>query len=680
MLHRPLLLVAFAGVAAIASAQHTYDARILDYVGLKYPCEDEVVPVVKIRNEGAAAMSGCVVDTWKNGILVNSFDWQLAVPALQGEARTPALPAVPVSPGDQLEFHIITVNTIPDEEADGNTFVVDLDQVPAASPGGLVVVEVETGDDPGVLTWELLDNMNVVLATGGPYAEENMTLTEEVELPIDGCFIFKAKDEGTGTPEGKVSVLANGNVMIVANEEALLSGYEKGLKTGGGVACTEEVVVELSTDGAPEETTWELLDGSGAVVCTGSGTYPEEAEVMETCCLPEGCYRLRVLDASGNGIDDGGYVLRTADGRRIIDAAGDFDAGALSAIAGEAGFCLPMGQQTAMFTSCDKYWWKSGDYLVANEDAAVAAYWTGTPEERANSGYDFWFYDPNGTYSHVRQRRHTASDGFGNVGSARTCHVKVNGWSGNAIPEELPLNVRVRTVVDGVVGEWGPACRFALDTDLANCPPTTLIQIPGHQYYSCGVVRQFTQANAQRLFAQPVSGANEYEFRFRLAGGGEDDWSITRSSPNYILKLGWGTGVAEPLVNGSTYDVQVRARKGAQWCAYGPLCQVTIGGGAVEGGQNSTLDAEVAVLGLWPNPNRGDRFTVDLSAVEDGVGSITVALYDLSGQQVAARNLPVQHRAVHAVVDLGGALANGMYLVQVSAGSAHYTARLVVQP
>ncbi|MCB0764186.1 MAG: hypothetical protein KDB84_05745, partial [Flavobacteriales bacterium] len=421
MIARTSLSVLLLTVGTALSAQATYDARFEEYVGLKYPCGGEVVPVVKIRNQGSAAMSGCVVDTWKNGLMVNSFDWQLAVPALQGEARTPALPAVQIEPGDELEFRIISVNTVPDEVAEGNIITAAVDQVPAASGNTTVTVEVRTDSDPGDLTWEIRNSLNETVADGGPYVEENAVVVVDVPLGSDACFTFKANDAGRGGGSAaRFNVMANGNVLISAEGEALVGGFSKGLTTSVDEACTEPLELELETDASPGETTWEVIDtGTGSVVCTGGGGYPAEGTLLETCCLPEGCYRLRVMDASGNGITGGGYVLRS-NGARIIDDRNNFLSGAESAIAAEQGFCLPVGPNDLLYTSCDKYFWKKGEFIVVNEDADVAAVWIpngSNAVQSATTGYDFWFYDTNGGYSFIRQRRHNVTDGFGNVGS-----------------------------------------------------------------------------------------------------------------------------------------------------------------------------------------------------------------------------------------------------------------------
>jgi hypothetical protein len=482
----------------------------------------------------------------------------------------------------------------------------------------------------------------------------------------------------------------------VVNGEAYLDGC--GICVGGTTGLEPCVVdcpvpdlyLDITLPANGTLPTWQIRDvTTNAVMQQGGGGAGFAGPNQEAICLDNGNYYLTVDGATAGT----SYVLRTAEAesKRFIDnlaaATGPHQVQELANTNGTIQ--LPVSETRLINTSCDKYWWAPNEYIVVNEDPAVAAYWTGTAAEKAATGYDIWFYDPNGTYSYVRQRRHDQADGYGNVGSTRTCHARLNstyhGWSSaNHIPDGLELNVRVRSVVNGVPGNWGPACRFTLDAALAACPPTTLIKVPGHTNYSCGVTRQFTTANSQRLFAQPVSGKNRYEFQFRPAGAGEGTAWITRTMTTYYVNLGWNASTAPPLVAGTTYEVRVRAGyndgSSTAWCAYGELCYVTITGGMTSGGQNSAMDDASPVFGLWPNPNRGDQLHLSLSEVQAGVGTITVDLYDLSGKRAAARTLPVQDGRVNTVLDLNGDLSAGMYIVHVLAGDAVYTERLVIQP
>jgi hypothetical protein len=83
---------------------------------------------------------------------------------------------------------------------------------------------------------------------------------------------------------------------------------------------------------------------------------------------------------------------------------------------------------------------------------------------------------------------------------------------------------------------------------------------------------------------------------------------------------------------------------------------------------------------LFPNPNRGDVLNFSLSAIEKGVNTVTVDIYDLTGKRMSARTIAVIEGNVNTTLDLNGELAAGMYLVNITAGDTTYTERLVIQP
>jgi hypothetical protein len=83
---------------------------------------------------------------------------------------------------------------------------------------------------------------------------------------------------------------------------------------------------------------------------------------------------------------------------------------------------------------------------------------------------------------------------------------------------------------------------------------------------------------------------------------------------------------------------------------------------------------------MFPNPNRGDLLTFSLSAVEEGVNTVSVDIFDLFGKRVSARTIAVTDGGINTVLDLNGDLAAGMYLVNITAGETVYTERLVIQP
>jgi hypothetical protein len=459
--------------------------------------------------------------------------------------------------------------------------------------------------------------------------------------------------------------------------------------TVGSVACVPDgpctdVILEFQTDGNPDQTTWEVRSEDGTTVIASGGPLVAPFGIQtDMTCLPDGCYTLRVLDGAGDGMTTGGYILRTVNGERIIDDRNNFSTGSVSAISGGQGFCLPMSSDKVVFTSCDKLDWISGQYVVAAPNAGVSAEWIpngANSLQDNNSGYEFWIFDPNGSYSFRRFRSHNISDGFGPASATRACHMKLNNWAlASQVPANTLMNVRVRARINGANGAFGPACRLELNPALAACPQTQLMDIPGNQFFSCGSTRMWGTNNY--VHARPVSGANRYQFRFRIVAEG---FEVVRTATTYFTQLNWAV---LPLQDGKTYDVDVRVSKdaGATWCSasdpWGPVCQLTIDNTpANSGNQNFAAVGADGELRMFPNPNRGDVLNFSLSAIEEGVNTVSLDIYELTGKRMSARTIAVTDGNVNTVLDLQGELAAGMYLVNITAGDRTYTERLVIQP
>ncbi|MEZ4791383.1 MAG: T9SS type A sorting domain-containing protein [Flavobacteriales bacterium] len=482
------------------------------------------------------------------------------------------------------------------------------------------------------------------------------------------------------------------------------------------VPCTENVTIELRTDANSDQASWEILDQNvNFVVCSGGGYPPSILNpITDNCCLPAGCYRLRVLDSGGDGFVSGGYQLRESgpNGRRIIDNFGNFSSGSSSAIAStydNGAFCVPIGTDAVIFSSCDKLDWVNNKFIVAHANAAVSAEYGVT---NATSGYEFWFFDPNGSYSFRRFRSHATSDGFG-TGATRACHFKINGWINSLatphIPANVLLNVRVRGRVAGNNLPFGPACLFKIDAALAACPRVKLQDDPANvDDYSCGVTRDFGGASNpnNRIYANPpqpiptvASNMVRYQFRFRITG--ENVCIVRPPQTSARMVLNWTTGT--PLQCNKTYEVDVRVSLdgGATWCFgptgssqaaacadtqdWGKVCLVTINPCAqLGGGGNSLVAPGDGEFTMYPNPNRGDQLFLNVSNVQEGVNTVNMDVYDLTGKRVMARTIAVQSGFVKTNLDLNGDLSGGMYMVNITAagtaGDKTYTERLVIQP
>jgi len=116
-------------------------------------------------------------------------------------------------------------------------------------------------------------------------------------------------------------------------------GVSNGATGGGCVATT----LSITFDNYPEETSWEIKDGSGTIVFSG-GTYGSQADgstlVIPNCIAP-GCYDFIMKDVYGDGMccgyGNGSYTFtRDSDGA-VLASGGSFNSTDVT------NFCLAAG-------------------------------------------------------------------------------------------------------------------------------------------------------------------------------------------------------------------------------------------------------------------------------------------------------------------------------------------------
>jgi len=140
------------------------------------------------------------------------------------------------------------------------------------------------------------------------------------------------------------------------------------------------------------------------------------------------------------------------------------------------------------------------------------------------------------------------------------------------------------------------------------------------------------------------------------------------------------------LTCGKTYEVDVRVSfdGGSTWChssdPYGDICLLTttcsFNGMAEEGTSGTATEARVA---MYPNPNAGNELFVNLTGIDASVEALNVDIYDAFGKRVAQRTIGVSDGYVNTTIALNRELANGMYMVSITAGTSTYNERLVIQ-
>jgi hypothetical protein len=86
--------------------------------------------------------------------------------------------------------------------------------------------------------------------------------------------------------------------------------------------------IDITTDGYPSESTWEIVDDNGIVIASGSPTTPNVAQAQATATLSPGtCYAFNMYDSYGDGLSDpanGSYDVKDASGTSIAAGSGNF--------------------------------------------------------------------------------------------------------------------------------------------------------------------------------------------------------------------------------------------------------------------------------------------------------------------------------------------------------------------
>ncbi len=425
-----------------------------------------------------------------------------------------------------------------------------------------------------------------------------------------------------------------------------------------------KVVVSITTDANPEQITWEILDNTQTQVASGSPATANSV-VNETVTLPSlpddpACYSFRLMDSFGDGIASGGWELRTTGGKLIL--RDDFASGSVSpanpaqspSYGTAHSFCLPLGAVNIAPTECGIM-----NNLMGNKVYAVKQ--SGTNYLGQTLKYQFEFSDPDAGF--IRRIAKTTN--------------YVIFWdmaSVNPLTPGVTYFARVRTDKFGPLADahWGAGCEMAISTSVTGCPQ--LVQAPAYGH-SCNETRSFNTNNSF-IYATPVEAASQYEFHITNAGEGYNQTFVRNT---YILQLKWNSSVAPPLVNGSTYNVEVRAMVSGMWGSFcGSTCTITIDNGVGQERPDALTEQAVGNATLWPNPVRDGQVNLSLTGLVDAEQQITVDVQDLFGKRVFAQEFGNTGERFTTILQLPGDIASGVYLVNITVNGQSTVQRLSI--
>ncbi len=435
-------------------------------------------------------------------------------------------------------------------------------------------------------------------------------------------------------------------------------GQSIGVDVGG-----EAVVVNIQLDANINEgLTWDIYDETYTDYVSGGPYTAGQANMLisEYHCLPtinSNCYFFHLYDSYGDGLccanGNGYWELQRPDGRVLLrdrfDAAVDGSSSPTYTPAYSAyydhSFCLPPGNSHIASKSCGKFNYTMNSKVYSNNAPGATS-------------YQFEFSDPDA--------------GFIRRIAVPSNSVRFSQMQTSPLVHGVTYFARVRNNGSGPMASahFGGGCELGMGSTV---PCTELISAPTYGH-SCNETRAFNTNNSF-IYAMPVVGATEYQFRVSNTNEGYDE---TFSRSTYILQLKWNIGVAPPMVNGSTYNVQVNVKVGAVYSGFcGNTCTITIdnGGPRPEASMSQTAFGEAA---LWPNPVRESQVNLSIDGIQDADQNITVDIQDIYGKKVFAKEFGNSGERFTTILDLPSDIASGVYMVNITVNGQTTVQRLSI--
>lgn len=222
-----------------------------------------------------------------------------------------------LSQGTSYQYYVVAEDAAGNTSSASNVINITTDeddtQAPTA-PSNLAASDITTtslnltwsasSDNVGVTGYDVYQNGSAIGSVTGTSAS-----VSGLSPNTTYSFYVKAKDAA-----GNVSA-ASSSINAATLEEST------------GDCYVSAVVLSLTLDNYPSETSWSLTDGSGNTIASGNGYSNKGATVTESFDLADGDYTFTINDSYGDGIccsyGNGSYTLTDGAGTQIV-TGGDF--------------------------------------------------------------------------------------------------------------------------------------------------------------------------------------------------------------------------------------------------------------------------------------------------------------------------------------------------------------------
>lgn len=290
--------------------QLAFDASLLSINNIdEVTCGSSVNPSVTIRNNGTTTLTSLTLVWTLNGSAGTPINWTGSL--ISGQQTNVNLPAM--SPGDG-NHTLQVVGSNPNGQSDGNvnnnTVTTTFTLFENAVEYTLNIILDDYGDET---TWEIEDDNDNVIYSGGPYASDADQTLESTNLCLgNGCYTFTIFDEWEdgiccGFGEGSYEILndlgaqlfTGGNFTSQASHNFCITSVgiaEADLLAGFNLfpnPATNQVFLIIPDLGAGLYTI-ELTDLTGRILSTKQRGFAENNYALNISGLTNGMYLVRL--------------------------------------------------------------------------------------------------------------------------------------------------------------------------------------------------------------------------------------------------------------------------------------------------------------------------------------------------------------------------------------------------
>lgn len=235
----------------VVSKLPRYDVGIINISGLEGSnCETELTAALQLTNFGTETLTNTTITVNLNGNLFQTIDWTGSLES--GASETVNVTLTGFLGGTNT---INAATSLPNGETDETPANDGFEREFEAILGGVTVtLELLLDGFPTETTWEVTDDNNAVVFSGGPYAQDQAatTVTEEWCLDPEACYTFTIADSyGDGISaygiDGNYEITdASGNVL------ASILQVDFGFEETNDFCATFACMLEADIDFTPE--------------------------------------------------------------------------------------------------------------------------------------------------------------------------------------------------------------------------------------------------------------------------------------------------------------------------------------------------------------------------------------------------------------------------------------------